>query len=117
MIRVKRGCAVKKRRKKSFKLAKGYVGANSRLSTMIGEQIVQSKNFAYISRRLKKRDFRKIWISRINAISKCKETNYSTLIGQLRKLSIFLNRKVLSFMAFHDIYSFNLINRTFNKDI
>jgi len=62
MVRVKRGNVAAKRRKKYLKLAKGYVGSNSRLSTMAGEQVVQSLNFAYIGRRLKKRNFRRIWI-------------------------------------------------------
>ena len=62
MVRVKRGNVAAKRRKKYLKLAKGYVGSNSRLSTMIGEQVVQSLNFAYIGRRLKKRNFRRIWM-------------------------------------------------------
>ena len=70
MVRTKRGNVAAKRRKKYLSLAKGYVGSNSRLSTMIAEQVVQSLNFAYIGRKLKKRNFRRIWIYSINAASR-----------------------------------------------
>lgn len=111
MVRVKRGNIAAKRRKKYIKLAKGYVGSNSRLSTFAGEQVVQSLNFAYIGRRLKKRNFRKIWIYRINAASRIRQNTYSNLIGSLRKMNILLDRKMLSFLAFNDLSSFNLIER------
>jgi large subunit ribosomal protein L20 len=111
MVRVKRGNIAAKRRKKYIKLAKGYVGSNSRLSTFAGEQVVQSLNFAYIGRRLKKRNFRKIWIYRINAASRIRQNTYSNLIGSLRKMNILLDRKMLSFLAFNDLSSFNLIDR------
>ena len=111
MVRVKRGNVAAKRRKKYLKLAKGYVGANSRLSTMAGEQVVQSLNFAYIGRKLKKRNFRRIWIYRINAAARARKNIYSTFIGSLRKLNIFLDRKILAFLAFSDLSSFNVIER------
>jgi large subunit ribosomal protein L20 len=111
MVRTKRGNVAAKRRKKYLKLAKGYVGSNSRLSTMAGEQVVQSLNFAYIGRRLKKRNFRRIWIYRINAASRARQNVYSRLIGSLRKTDILLDRKVLAFLAFSDLSSFNLIER------
>lgn len=111
MVRVKRGNIAAKRRKKYIKLAKGYVGSNSRLSTFAGEQVVQSLNFAYIGRRLKKRNFRRIWIYRINAASRLRQNTYSKLIGDLRKKSVLLDRKMLSFLAFNDLASFNLIER------
>ena len=111
MVRVKRGNVAAKRRKKYLKLAKGYVGANSRLSTMAGEQVVQSLNFAYIGRKLKKRNFRRIWIYRINAAARARKNIYSTFIGSLRKLNIFLDRKILAFLAFSDLASFNVIER------
>ena len=76
MVRVKRGNVAAKRRKKYLHLAKGYVGANSRLSTLAAEQVVQSLNFAYIGRRLKKRNFRRIWIYRINAASRVRQNIY-----------------------------------------
>ena len=111
MVRVKRGNVAAKRRKKYLNLAKGYVGSNSRLSTMVGEQVVQSLNFAYIGRRLKKRNFRRIWIYRINAATRARQNIYSKFIGCLRNIDIFLNRKTLSFIAFGDLSSFNLIER------
>jgi large subunit ribosomal protein L20 len=115
MVRVKRGNIASKRRKKYLKLAKGYVGANSRLAIMAGEQVVQSLNFAYIGRRLKKRNFRRIWIYRINAASRARLNVYSIFMGCLRNISIFLDRKILSFIAFYDLSSFNLIERESRK--
>jgi len=115
MVRVKRGNVAAKRRKKYLKLAKGYVGANSRLSTFAGEQVVQSLNFAYVGRKLKKRNFRRIWIYRINAATRARNNIYSKFIGSLRKLDIFLDRKVLAFLAFTDLSTFNVIERESNK--
>jgi len=115
MVRVKRGNVAAKRRKKYLKLAKGYVGSNSRLSTMVGEQVVQSLNFAYIGRRLKKRNFRRIWIYRINAASRARQNIYSQFIGCLRNINIFLDRKILAFLAFCDSSSFNVIERESRK--
>jgi large subunit ribosomal protein L20 len=111
MVRVKRGNVAAKRRRKVLNLASGYVGSNSRLSTMAGEQLVQSLNFAYIGRRLKKRDFRRLWIYRINAATRVRKSIYSKFIGYLRNLEIFLDRKILSFLAFTDLPTFNLIER------
>ena len=117
MVRIKRGNVAAKRRKKYLTLAKGYVGSNSRLSTMAGEQVVQSLNFAYIGRRLKKRDFRRVWIYRINAATRARKNIYSKFIGCIRNLNIFLNRKVLSMVAFTDLSSFNVIERESRKSI
>lgn len=111
MVRTTRGNVAAKRRKKYLHLAKGYVGSNSRLSTMATEQVVQSLNFAYIGRRLKKRNFRRIWIYRINAAARARQNIYSTFIGSLRKQNILLDRKSLAFLAFHDLASFNAIER------
>ena len=115
MVRVTRGNVAAKRRKKYLTLAKGYVGSNSRLSTMAGEQVVQSLNFAYIGRRLKKRNFRRIWIYRINAASRARQNIYSKFIGSLRNIDIFLDRKILAFLAFTDISAFNVIDRESRK--
>jgi large subunit ribosomal protein L20 len=117
MVRTTRGNVAAKRRKKYLNLAKGYVGSNSRLSTMAGEQVVQSLNFAYIGRKLKKRDFRKIWIYRINAATRARKNIYSKFIGNLRNLNIFLDRKILAFLAFNDISSFNCIERTSRESL
>ena len=115
MVRVKRGNIAAKRRKKYLSLAKGFVGANSKLAIFAGEQVVQSLNFAYIGRRLKKRNFRRIWIYRINAASRARLNIYSNFIGCLRNISIFLDLKILSLIAFHDLSSFNLIERESRK--
>ena len=117
MVRVRRGNIAAKRRKKVLNLASGYTGSNSRLSTMAGEQLVQSLNFAYIGRRLKKRNFRRIWIYRINAASRARLNVYSKFIGALRNLNVFLDRKMLSYIAFSDLASFNLIERESRKSL
>jgi large subunit ribosomal protein L20 len=115
MVRIKRGNVASKRRKKYLSLARGFVGSNSRLAIMAGEQVVQSLNFAYIGRRLKKRTFRRFWIYRINAASRARLNIYSIFIGCLRNINIFLDRKILSLIAFHDLSSFNLIERESRK--
>ncbi|MCR9073239.1 MAG: 50S ribosomal protein L20 [Alphaproteobacteria bacterium] len=117
MVRVKRGNVAVKRRKKYLNFAKGYVGSHSRLSTLAGEQVVQSLNYAYIGRRLKKRNFRRIWIYRINAATRVRKNVYSKFIGCLRQLDILLDRKILAFLAFNDISSFNVIERESRKSI
>eukprot|EP01033_Poteriospumella_lacustris_P023767 gene23767-gene16813 len=111
MVKVKRGKVAAVRRKKFLKLAKGYVGSHSRLSIMAMEQVVQGLQFAYIGRKLKKRNFRRIWIYRINAASRARKNVYSKFIGCLRNLNILLNRKILSFLAFNDLSIFNLLER------
>jgi large subunit ribosomal protein L20 len=115
MVRVKRGNVAVKRRKKSLKLAKGFVGSHSKLATLAGEQVKQSLNFAYVGRRLKKRNFRRIWIYRINAATRARNNMYSQFIGCLRDLDIFLDRKSLSTIAFTDFSSFNVIERESRK--
>ncbi len=111
MIRVKNSKVTLKNRKKYLKLAKGYTGSNSRLFTLAFEQVKQGLNSQYKSRRLKKRNYRRLWIHRINAVSKLNNINYSKFIGLLRKSNILLNRKILAFIAFSDIEIFNLIFR------
>lgn len=111
MVRVKRGNVAVQRRKKYLRLAKGYVGSNSRLSTFAGEQVVQSLNFAYIGRKLKKRNFRKMWIYRINAAARLRKTSYSKLLGTFKKKNIFLNRKALAFLAFNDPIVFSALHK------
>jgi large subunit ribosomal protein L20 len=115
MVRVTRGNVAAKRRKKVLKLAKGFVGANSKLSTYAGEQIVQSLNFSYIGRRLKKRSFRRNWIYRINVASRINQNTYSKILGALRNLDILLNRKSLSSIAFTDLAAFNVLAREAKK--
>jgi large subunit ribosomal protein L20 len=111
MIRVKRGNVAAKRRHNYLKLAEGYVGTHSRLSIMATEQVIQSFNYAYIGRRLKKRSFRKLWISRINSAIRARYDIYSKFIGSLRTLNIFINRKLLSILSFNNLSSFNALHR------
>ena len=111
MVRVKRGNVAAKRRREYLNLAKGYVGVHSRLSIMATEQVIQSFNYGYIGRKLKKRFFRKLWIGRINAASRSRQNIYSRFLGALRKTNIFLNRKILSFFAFQKISTFNFLTR------
>lgn len=109
MIRVKRGIITTKKRKKVLTLAKSYIGPNSKLSKFASEQIIQSFYYQYISRRLKKRTFKQIYINIINTILKLYNTTYSKFFGQLKKLNIFLNKKVLSFLILNDTLSFNIL--------
>ena len=96
----------RKRRKKVLKLASGYFGAKSRLFKMAKEQVYKSGQYSYISRRLKKRDFRRLWITRISAAAKINGINYSRFINGLKKNNIALNRKMLSEIAINDPESF-----------
>ncbi len=111
MVRVKRGNVALKRKKKYFKFCKGYRGSNSRLSTMVMEQTIQSLYFAYIGRKLKKRNFRKYWIYRINSALANSNLKYSKFLGNLKKLKIFLNKKILSYLSYNDPYTFRFLTR------
>lgn len=106
MARVKGALATRKRRNKTLKLAKGYWGGKSRLFKTAKEAVWKSGQYAYISRRLKKRDFRRLWITRISAGCKLNGMNYSTFINGLKKADITLNRKMLSEIAIHDPATF-----------
>ena len=109
MARIKGALATRKRRNKTLKLAKGYWGGKSRLFKPAKEAVWKSGQYAYISRRLKKRDFRKLWIARINAACKMNGTNYSTFINGLKKANIGLNRKMLSEIAINDPAGFTAL--------
>ena len=109
MARIKGALATRKRRNKTLKLAKGYWGGKSRLFKTAKEAVWKSGQYAYISRRLKKRDFRKLWIARINAACKMNGTNYSTFINGLKKANIEIDRKVLSDLAINDKEAFKVI--------
>lgn len=109
MARIKGALATRKRRNKTLKLAKGYWGGKSRLFKTAKEAVWKSCQYAYISRRLKKRDFRKLWIARINAACKMNGTNYSTFINGLKKANIGLNRKMLSEIAINDPAGFTAL--------
>ena len=96
----------RKRRNKVLKLAKGYYGSKSKLFRTAKEAVMKSGQYAYIGRRLKKRDFRRLWITRISAACKANGTNYSTFIYGLKKANIDLNRKMLSEIAISDPAAF-----------
>lgn len=106
MARVKGALATRKRRNKTLKLAKGYWGGKSRLFKTAKEAVWKSGQYAYISRRLKKRDLRRLWITRISAACKLNDMNYSTFINGLKKADITLNRKMLSEIAISDPTAF-----------
>ncbi len=107
MARVKRGTNTKRRHKKILKQAKGYFGAKSKLFRPANEAVMKSLNYAYIGRKRKKRDFRKLWIQRINAAARQNGMSYSRFIGGLKKANIEINRKMLSEMAIHDAAGFS----------
>ena len=106
MARIKGAMMTRKRRKKVLKLAKGYYGAKSKHFKMAKQQVMKSGNYAYIGRKQKKRDFRRLWITRISAACKLNGTNYSTFMNGLKKAGITLNRKVLSEIAINDPAAF-----------
>lgn len=107
MARVKRGVNAKKRHKKVLKQAKGYYGAKSKLFRTANQAVMKSLNYAYIGRKLRKRDFRKLWITRINAGARLNGMNYSKFINGLKKANVEVNRKMLSEMAIHDAAGFS----------
>ena len=102
MARVKTAKITRKKHKKVLKMAKGYYGAKSTRFRMAKQAVMKSLQYAYVGRRLKKRDFRKLWISRINAGARANGVNYSTLINGMKKANININRKMLAEMAVND---------------
>ena len=112
MARVKGALATRKRRKKVLKLAKGYWGAKSKHFKMAKQAVMKSDNYAYIGRRQRKRDFRRLWITRISAACKMNDINYSSFMNGLKKAGINLNRKMLSEIAIADSTAFKeLVNK------
>ena len=109
MARVKGAMATRKRRKKVLKLAKGYWGAKSKHFKMAKEAVMKSGNYAYIGRKQKKRDFRRLWITRISSGCKANGINYSTFMNGLKKAGITLNRKMLSEIAIADAEAFTAL--------
>ena len=109
MARVKGALATRKRRNRTLKLAKGYWGGKSRLFKTAKEAVWKSGQYAYIGRRLKKRDFRKLWITRISAAAKSNGMSYSTFMNGLKKAGITLNRKMLSEIAINDAAGFTAL--------
>ena len=109
MVRVKRGNVARKRRKKILSLARGYKGAHSILFRIANQQVMKALRYSYIGRKQKKRIFRKIWISRINAASRLNGLSYSQLIHKFKKSNIDLNRKMLAQIAVLDISTFSYL--------
>ena len=102
MARVKRGINAKKRHKKVLKQAKGYYGSKSLLFRTANQAVMKSLSYAYIGRKHRKRDFRKLWITRINAAARINGMSYSKFISGLKKANVNINRKMLSEMAIND---------------
>ena len=109
MARVKGAMMTRKRHKKVLKLAKGYFGAKSKLFRTANEAVMKSLTYAYVGRKLKKRDFRSLWITRISAEAKMNGMNYSRFMYGLKKAGINLNRKMLAELAVSDKAAFTAL--------
>ncbi len=109
MARIKGALMTRKRRNKVLKMAKGYYGSKSRLFKTAKQAVMKSGNYAYIGRKQKKREFRRLWISRISAACKMNGMNYSTFMNGLKKAGVTLNRKMLSEIAIADPAAFTAL--------
>ena len=117
MPRVKGGTVSRKRRNRVLKLAKGYFGSKHRLYKVANQQVMKSFNYAYRDRRNKKRDFRKLWITRINAAARMNGLSYSTLMHGLKVAGIEVNRKMLADLAVTDAQAFAQLADTAKKSV
>ena len=115
MARIKRAVNAQKKKRKVMKLAKGYFGAKSKQYRAASEQVRRSLRYAYIGRKLKKRDFRRLWIARISAAVKPYDINYSRFMNGLKKSGIEMNRKALSELAITDSAAFAALVDTAKK--
>ena len=106
-MRVKRGNVARKRRNKILSLAKGFRGSSSKLFRIANQQVMKALRYAYVGRKTKKREFRSLWITRINAAARLEGTKYSNVISSLKRSNIAINRKMLAQMAVSDLDSFN----------
>lgn len=106
MARIKRAVNAVKKRRKVFKLAKGYYGAKSKQYRSASQQVMKSMAYAYVGRKLKKREYRKLWIARINAGARLCGTTYSRMINGLKLAGVDVNRKVLADLAVTDMNAF-----------
>lgn len=111
-MRIKRGVNAIKKRRKIFKLAKGYFGNKSKSYRIAREAVMKSLNYAYIGRRRRKRDFRKLWIVRINAAARLNGLSYSKFMFGLKNAGVALNRKVLADIAVNDAATFTVLAET-----
>jgi len=114
-MRIKRGVNANKKRKKILKAAKGYRGSKSTLYRVAREAVMKSDNYAYVGRKNKKRDFRTLWIARINAEARVNGLSYSTFMDGLKKANIELNRKVLADIAVNDKVAFSKLAESAKK--
>lgn len=111
MARIKRAVNAVKKRRKVFKLAKGYYGAKSKQYRAASQQVMKSMAYAYVGRKLKKREYRKLWIARINAGARICGSTYSRMINGLKLAGVDVNRKVLADLAVNDMNAFReLVN-------
>ena len=117
MARVKGALSTRKRHKKILKLAKGYRGAKSKLYRVANQAVMKSLSYAYVGRKLKKRDFRSLWITRISAACKMNDINYSRFMNGLKKANIEINRKMLSEIAINDPQAFTALVETAKKSL
>lgn len=115
MARVKGAIMTRKRRNKVLKLAKGYWGAKSKHFKMANQQVMKSLKYAYTGRKMKKRDFRRLWITRISAACKANEMNYSRFMNGLKRAGVTLNRKSLAELAISDPAAFTQLTDTAKK--
>ena len=111
-MRIKRGVTAVKKRRKILKLAKGYFGAKSKNYRIARQAVMKSGNYAYVGRKLKKRDFRNLWIARINAAARANGLSYSKFMHGLKVAQIDLNRKVLADIAVNDAKAFARLAET-----
>ena len=116
-MRIKRAVNAVKKRRKIMKLSKGYFGSKSRSYRIAREAVMKSQMYAFVGRRLKKRDFRKLWIARINAAARMNGMSYSMFMHGLKVSGINLNRKVLADIAVNDAAGFKALAETANKAV
>ena len=115
MARVKGAMMTRKRRNKILKMAKGYWGAKSKHFKMANQAVMKSGVYAYVGRKRKKRDFRRLWITRISAACKLNGMNYSTFMNGLKKAGLEMNRKMLAELAVNDKAAFTQLTETAKK--
>ncbi len=117
MARVKRAVNANKKKRKIFRLAKGYFGAKSTQYKTASQAVMRSMQYAYVGRKLKKRDYRKLWIIRINAGARQNGLSYSRLINGLKLSGIMINRKILADMAINDPSAFTQVCKAAKKKL
>ncbi|WP_343182603.1 50S ribosomal protein L20 [Buchnera aphidicola] len=117
MVRVKRGVTAHAKHKKILKQAKGYYGARSRIYRVAKQAVIKSEQYAYRDRRQKKRQFRKLWITRINAAVRLHSLSYSNFLFGLKKMNININRKILSNIAITDNSAFTILVNRVKKNL